>query len=538
MTLSPALDRRKAPAKRPQHPHLEGITIAQPYPLTYKNGYPMKALLLLLSFAITAQAQTILAQPYLQPGPRSGLEATDEMRVTWVTDQTPGTFTVEYAPKGFNRLPAKVELAKMDFVAPVSKVPATQEKDQHFLRYSAALPGLPLDTTFSYVVKLNGKVIREQTARTRVSAGKSTRFIMVGDLADGKASQNVIAYQMSLQAPNYVVLLGDIIYPSGRVYHYMKYFWKTYTNPVVASEQEGAPMMGTVPFYAVLGNHDAYVGRLNAYNDAYAAYYFFNAPQNGLPEGAWHTTLPKSEAATAFRALAGKTYPALGFYSFDYGAAHVVVLDNSGGGKSDDPAVMAWLDQDLKATKQPWKFVTMHVPPFQVTVSHYGEQRQRKFAPIFEANGVDIVFSGHVHNFQRSKPLQFLPATGAVAALAAKPVPEDTKAVDLSGAPKTPPSYVNGTFTIDDTFDGLKQTHPKGVIYVVQGGGGATLYKTRVDKDLTKLPNGGKGNYAPFNDKYFDKEHTFSVIDLTAKKLEMRTISEKGEEIDRCVIEK
>ena len=105
-------------------------------------------------------------------------------------------------------------------------------------------------------------------------------------------------------------------------------------------------------------------------------------------------------------------------------------------------------------------------------------------------------------------------------------------------APNTPPSYVNGAFTLDETFDGEKNTHPKGVIYVVQGGGGAKLYTGTVAKNLAKLPNGGKDNFAPFNAKLYDTLHSFSVIDLTTKKFEMRTINEKGEEIDRCVIEK
>ena len=492
----------------------------------------------LLILPALAAAQTFIAQPYLQPGPKSGFEATDEMRVTWITDQTPGNFTVEYAPKGFKPIPAKIERAAMDFTAPAVKAPAIPEKDQHHFRYTADLPGLPLDSTFTYTVKLDGKVVREQTTHTRVSAGKPTRFIMIGDLADGKSSQNVMAYQMSLQKAHYTVLLGDIVSPSGRAFHYTKHFWGTYANATEPSEKNGAALMAGTPFYAVLGNHDAYVGKLTAFTDAYAAYYYFNAPTNGLTEGAWNTALPKTEAAAKFRALAGRNYPALGFYSFDYGAAHVVVLDNSGGGKSDDPAVMDWLDKDLKATKQPWKFVAMHVPPFQVTVSHYGDQRQRKFAPIFEANGVDVVFAGHVHNYQRSKPLKFLPATGAAAAVAAKPTPDDPKAVEPSGAPKVPPSYVNGAFTLDEAFDGAKNTHPKGVIYVVQGGGGARLYTGTVDKNLAKLPNGGKDNFAPFNAKYDEKVHSFCLIDLTANKFDMRVIDEKGKEIDRCAIEK
>ena len=119
------------------------------------------------------------------------------------------------------------------------------------------------------------------------------------------------------------------------------------------------------------GNHDAYVGKLSpTLPDAYAAYYFFCAPQNGPGEGPWNTVIPKSEEGTKFRRLAGEAYPALDFYSFDYGPAHITVLSNASTGKADDPKVAEWVAQDLKATKQPWKFVCFHAPPFQVTTSH------------------------------------------------------------------------------------------------------------------------------------------------------------------------
>ena len=76
------------------------------------------------------------------------------------------------------------------------------------------------------------------------------------------------------------------------------------------------------------------------------------------------------------------------------------------------------------------------------------------------------------------------------------------------------------------------------MIYVVEGGGGATLYKGTVEKVLAKLPNGGRDNYAPFNAKYHDKHHSFAVLDLTPRRLELRAIDEDGVELDRCVIEK
>lgn len=282
----------------------------------------------------------------------------------------------------------------------------------------------------------------------------------MGDLADGKTGQNAIAYRIAQEKPDALVALGDIVYPSGRSFHYFKHYWPTYVNAAEASEKAGAPLMATIPFYAVLGNHDAYVGKLSpTLTDAFAAYYFFTAPQNGPGEGAWTTQLPKSDEGAKFRRLAGATYPALDFYSFDYGPAHVVVLSNASNGKGDDPKVAAWVEQDLKASRQPWKIVCLHAPPFRITTSHFGDQRSRKLAPIFEAQGVDVVFAGHVHNYQRSKPLKFSPSAAIV------PVkPEDPKEAaktEPSGAPKIPPSYVNGAFTIDDAYDPPARPAPR-----------------------------------------------------------------------------
>ncbi len=471
---------------------------------------------LLLAAAVAAAEPTLLVQPYVQPGPQGTLGATDEVKVIWMTEPTNAAFTLEYAPKGLKPIAAKVARTEFEFAPPPAKALTPAEKPQRYVRYVASLPGLPANGEYGYTLRADGKVLAERAARARKSPDQPTRLIMVGDLADGKAGQNAIAYRIAQEKPDFLVALGDIVYPSGRSFHYFKYFWPTYVNAAEASEKAGAPLMGTTPFYAVLGNHDAYVGKLSAtLPDAYAAYYFFTAPRNGPGEGAWSTVIPKTEEGAKFRRLAGEAYPSLDFYSFDYGPAHVVVLSNASTGKGDDPKVAAWVEQDLKASKQPWKLVCLHAPPFQVTTSHYGDQRSRKLAPIFEANGVDVVFAGHVHNYQRSKPLRFAP----------------------NGTP-TVSAYVNGTFAIDEAYDATAQTRPQGVIYIVTGGGGAKLYTGTVEKNLAKLPNGGKDNYAPFNAKLYDTLHSFSVLDLTPKRFELRAINAKGEEIDRFVLQK
>jgi predicted phosphodiesterase len=487
----------------------------------------------------------------LQPGTRGTLDATDELKIIWVTDATPGNYQLEYRAKnGATSTTATPAVTALNFATPPAKAPAKPEPDQHYLRYTATVKGLPLDTEFTYTVKLGTQVVAQNTAHTRASSHQPVRFVMVGDLANGKSDQYAIAYHIHETNPQFMVMLGDIVYPSGRAYHYMKYFWNTYNETKEPSEKLGAAMMGQIPFYAVLGNHDTTVGKLSpTLPDAYSVFYFFSAPLNGPGEGIWSTPVPKTEQGDKFRQDAGKNYPALTHYSFDNGPAHIVVISNGGGGTPDDPAVAAWLEKDLKASHQPWKFVCMHVPMFEITPQHYGEQKLRRFAPIFEANGVDVVFAGHVHNYQRSKPLTFAPTPGAAPLKAGVPLElpkEKDKEADKApkdehepkDAHKENPNYVNGVFTIDEKFDGEKNTKAHGILYIVSGGGGATLYKGSIEKILSKLPVEVKDNYAPFNAKYVDGIHSFSLINLSEKRLELHQIDQQGHQIDQVVIEK
>ncbi len=58
-----------------------------------------------------------------------------------------------------------------------------------------------------------------------------------------------------------------------------------------------------------------------------------------------------------------------------------------------------------------WRFVSFHQPGFSSSKTHFNEQYMRILAPVFEAGKVDLVFNGHVHNYQRTYPMTFVPAT-------------------------------------------------------------------------------------------------------------------------------
>jgi hypothetical protein len=499
--------------------------------------------------ARSALAQKVLVQPYVQPGDGRSLVGADVKVIHWWTDQIVGDFVVEYqAPWGQVQAVKPARLV-LDFAAPppakakeetkkeaakkeaakeededepkettdkkeTKSTPPAPEKDQHYFKYTAKLEGLPFNADVRYRVKLGNQVIREGTFRTRATADRSVRCVLVGDLATGGKGQKQVAYRISQHKPEFLVALGDIVYSTGRVSQYMHHFWDTYNHVSQAGPTTGAPLMAGVPFYPVLGNHDI-AARLAYTPDGLAAYHFFSPPKGGPGEGPWTTPLGGDKYLVArFRAATKDSYPNLDAYSFDYGPAHFVVINNNSAVKITASPFHRWLLADLKATTAKWKFVCFHVPGFHSSKQHYPEQQTRLLQPIFEEGGVDLTFGGHVHNYQRSLPLTFVPL-------------------------RNKKTQVDGTFNLDTAFDGVKNTTPKGIIHIVSGGGGASLYGPGLDKTADYLHKTyGCFNYSNFTARLVADQHSFVVLDISPQRLELRAFGANGNELDHITITK
>ena len=498
--------------------------------------------------AKTAVAQKVLVQPYVQPGDGRSLVGTDVKVIHWWTEQTAADFVVEYqTPWGQVQAVNPTRLA-LDFAAPppakakenpkketdkkdaakddedepkesknkkeTKSTPPVPEKDQHYFKYTAKLEGLPFNADVRYRVKLGNQVVREGVFRTRATADKSVRCVLVGDLATGGKGQKQVAYRISQHKPEFLVALGDIVYSTGRVSQYMHHFWDTYNDVPQAGPTTGAPLMAGVPFYPVLGNHDI-AARLASTQDALAVYHFFSPPKSGPGEGSWTTPLGTDKVLAAkFRAATPDSYPNLDAYSFDYGPAHFVVINNNSAVKITASPFRRWLLADLKSSNAKWKFVCFHVPGFHSSKQHYPEQQTRLLQPIFEEGGVDLTFGGHVHNYQRSVPLTFVPM-------------------------RKKKARVDGQFTLDTAFDGVKNTTPKGIIHIVSGGGGASLYGPGLDKTADYLHKTyGCFNYADFTARLVADKHSFVVLDIAPERLELRAIGANGNELDHITITK
>ena len=380
--------------------------------------------------------------------------------------------------------------------------------------FRSKIAAMPRGETFSYRVKRAGVTVFEAEARAPKVAGQPHRFVAFGDGGADSWEQRAVAYQAYRARPDYVFITGDLVYYKGLMSEYLQKFFPIY-NADEASPTTGAPLLRSTLVLAAPGNHDLLERHLDEFPDALAYYLVWALPKNGpiTEPGAANTPtlIGAEDRRKAYLDAARPAYPQMASYAFDAGDVHWTVLDTNPYANWSDPALHDWLERDLAAAKgATWRIVAFHQPPFHSSKTHYDEQRTRLLAPLFEKYGVDLVLCGHIHNYQRSYPMQFVP---------------DPEAGKL---PITVDGRVKGRWTLDREFDGKTRTKPKGVIYLVTGGGGARLYNT----DQTDDP----GSWQEYTAKFVADTHSMTVVDVDANRLSVKQVSAAGDELDRFVI--
>lgn len=447
----------------------------------------MRTLLLALLTAFLPAQEAFLVKPYLQLGDAPKGLAKERLDVLWHTTDQEGAWSVEVrAGKGW--------------VAQAA--PAFQRLDAPPLPphriYRATLRNLGPGARMPYRLKRDGAVVFEAVAQVRKPGPH--RMVVFGDAADGSAGQVAIAQAVLAAAPDAVFIVGDLVYGMGQASDYRARFFPVYNA-------EALPLMRTVPFLGVPGNHDVPFRKVP---DAAAYFAYWSLPMNGpaLKRGDLNAAPVVPGVHDAVVAASGAAYPRMASFSFDYGPAHWTVLDSNAYVDWESPEMKAWLEADLKTAKgAAWRIVALHHPMFQSSRSHMDDQWMRPISPILEKYGVDLVLAGHVHNYQRSAPLRF-----------------KTTQIGRRGKP------VAGVFTVDEAFDGKTRTRAQGVIHVVTGAGGAELY----DPWQTDI----RASWQPWTRTFISDRHSFTVLDVEAKKLRMRQLDAEGRELDAITLTK
>jgi predicted phosphodiesterase len=180
----------------------------------------------------------------------------------------------------------------------------------------------------------------------------SVKFAVIGDMGTGDTAQYNLAKTFTGARSKFpfefVIMLGDNLYGTQ---DFVTKFETPYKD--LLSQK--------VQFYASLGNHDDQNERF--YKD-------FN--------------------------MGGKRY-----YTFEKGNAKFFVIDST----LVDKTQLDWLDKELASTGSEWKIAYFHHPLYSTGARHGPELDVRSvLEPLLLKYGVDVVFNGHEHFYERLKP--------------------------------------------------------------------------------------------------------------------------------------
>jgi predicted phosphodiesterase len=183
----------------------------------------------------------------------------------------------------------------------------------------------------------------------------TVKFAVIGDNGTGEREQYDIAEQMARVRTafpfEFVIMLGDNIYGSQNPRDFQRKFEVPY-KPLLD---------GGVKFYAALGNHDNQENR-------------FYKPWN----------------------MNGERY-----YTHKQGNVRFFVLDTD----YLDQQQRLWIERQLKDSNDDWKIVYFHHPLYSSAAAHGSElDLQLILEPLFVKYGVNAVFQGHDHTYERIKP--------------------------------------------------------------------------------------------------------------------------------------
>lgn len=240
-------------------------------------------------------------------------------------------------------------------------------------RHAQRITGLEPGANYTYRIQSGSRRLTSDIVfQTNRAAGERFTFAVFGDSGKGSRAQFRLAEAVHTTEPlpDLIVHTGDIVYPDGARRRYTERFFAPYRRTIAR-----------VNFWPCLGNHDVEKsGAAPAYDE------IFDVPDNGPPG-----LRPGHN------------------YWFDYGDARFVVIDstleNAGDAVLQDK-LAPWLADLLKAPAPTWRFVFAHHPPYTVGKYQPDARLQRALVPIFEKVGVDIVFSGHDHGYQRWSPMR------------------------------------------------------------------------------------------------------------------------------------
>lgn len=224
------------------------------------------------------------------------------------------------------------------------------------------------------------------------------KMFLVGDLGQTLDSKSTMTHMLEEQA-DVLLHAGDMSYADCDSKR-----WDSYFDMI-------EPLSKAIPWMVAAGNHeiepDGTGGIMSSFKHRYA-----------MPEvkpGVDTSRVFQNPSQTGFdctpSAFTGSYDFGNSFYSFDLGLVHVVVL-NAYVHTDPDSAQFKWLEQDLLSVDRsttPWVISMFHSPWYNSNEAHQGEfntiAMRESMEPLFHQHNVSMAFCGHVHAYERSRPV-------------------------------------------------------------------------------------------------------------------------------------
>jgi len=312
---------------------------------------------------------------------------------------------------------------------------------QHQL-HEVRLDGLDPDTAYYYRVETvddQGRSLWSDVLSFQTAPGADVpfAFAVISDTqGNPKVSGAMATFAWALR-PNFLLHPGDLVDTGSVKSQWLEHFFLSMK-----------PLLERVALFPVLGNHE---------QDARFYYDYMSLP---APEY---------------------------YYTFEYGNAQFFMVD-SNREVAPGSEQFLFLERELEKSRAQWKIVCYHHPAYSSDENDYGntwygpstrgDLRVRKLVPLFDRHGVDIVWNGHIHSYERTWPLR----------------------EDQARAPG------NGT------------------VYMVTGGGGGGLETA--------------GPIRPFFQNTVKRGHHFCYVAVNGATLEMKAYDLEGRLFDTLTIQK
>ena len=231
-------------------------------------------------------------------------------------------------------------------------------------QHQYTITSLATGAKYYYRVQVEAGYLTGSFVAAPAADAENVKFLAYGDcrslpdIHDAVNAQMIAAYTADPAYQTFTMLTGDWVANGDNESHWTNQFFNRFWSNTME-------MQANLPINGCIGNHE----RSGILFEKYWPYPYESGGQ---------------------------------YWSFDYGPAHIVVLDQYTTSYAPGSPQYIWLQNDLANATAPWKFIQLHAPGWTTGRHANNSAVQNDIQPLCETYGVAIVFGGHNHYYARA----------------------------------------------------------------------------------------------------------------------------------------